>query len=169
VLRAGAVTIIAAALILPAVKTTFGITAQSGGPLGFRLAAHGLAGKVTSKGEIQAVDKLCAAIPRDSSVVFVSYQLFRNLGQDVRGMCGVPTAASLRSDPAYVQMLIASIQHAGRRPVVLSAKPSLLAEYGSPVRKVMNLHTQVNPHSLTWAPMNTDKIKMEIWMSEFSR
>jgi hypothetical protein len=169
VLRAGAVAIIAAALILPAVKTSFGIGVQSGRSVGYRLSANGLAEKVTSKGEIRAMNKLCAAIPRDSSVVFVSYQLYRNMGQVVRGMCGVPTAASLKSDPGYVHMLVASIQRAGRRPVVLSAKPSLLAEYGAPVTKVMNLHTQVDPHSLTWAPRDTDKIMMEIWMSEFSR
>ena len=169
VLRAGAVAIIAAALILPAVLTSFGITARSGGSSGYQLSANGLASKVTSKGEIPAVNKLCAAIPSDSSVVFVSYQLYRNMGQVVRGMCGVPTAASLHSDPGYVHMLVASIQRAGRRPVILSAKPSLLAEYGAPVKRVMNLHTQVDPHSLIWAPKDTDKIMMQIWMSEFSR
>ena len=169
VLRAGAVAIVGAALILPAVKTTFGISAQQGGPLGYRLAANGLGLKATSKGEIAAMDHLCAAIPRDSSVVFVSYQLFRNIGQDVRGMCGVPTAASLRSDPASVQKLIASIQRVGRRPVVLATTAKLLAEYGAPTKKVVALHTNVDPHALTWAPMDTDRIKMIIWMSEFSR
>jgi hypothetical protein len=166
VLRAGAVAIVGAALVLPAVKTTFGINA---GQSGYRLAANGLALKVTSKGEIAAMDNLCARIPRDSSVVFVSYQLFRNIGQDVRGMCGVPTAASLRSTPSYVKMLIASIQRAGRRPVLLATTAKLLAEYGAPTRKVMALHTDVDPHALTWAPMDTDRIKMIIWMSEFSR
>jgi hypothetical protein len=162
VLRAGAVVIIGAALILPAVKTTFGISVQ---PLG----ANGLATKVTSEGEIPAVNNLCAQIPRDASVVFVSYQLFRNIGQDVRGMCNVPTAASLRSDPAYVKMLIRSIQRVGRRPVVLATTQNLVAEYGAPTKRVMDLHTQVDPHSLEWAPVDTDKIKMIIWMSEFSR
>ena len=162
VLRAGAVAIIGAALILPAVKTSFGISAQ---PLG----ANGLATKVTSKGEIRAMNGLCARIPHDASVVFVSYQLFRNIGQDVRGMCGVPTAASLRSDPAYVQKLIASIQRVGRRPVIMATTANLLAEYGAPTKKVMALHTDVDPHSLEWAPVDTDRIKMIIWMSEFSR
>jgi len=169
VLRVGAVGVLGAALILPAVKTSFGISAQSGGPVGYRLTANGLALKVTSKGEIAAVNNLCAAIPRDASVVFVSYQLFRNIGQDVRGMCGVPTAASLQSAPVYVNRLIASIQRAGRRPVVLATTAKLLTEYGAPTRRVMALHTDVDPHALTWAPRDTDRIKMIIWMSEFSR
>lgn len=162
VLRAGAVAIIGAALILPAVKTSWGISVQ---PLG----ANGLASKATSKGEIAAMNDLCARIPRDASVVFVSYQLYRNIGQDVRGMCNVPVAASLRSDPAYVKMLIADIQRIGRRPVVLATTQSLVAEYGAPTKRVMDLHTQVDPHSLVWAPVDTDKIKVVIWMSEFSR
>lgn len=162
VLRVGAVAIMAAALILPGVKTSFGISAH---PLG----ASGLATKVTSKGEIKAMDSLCAQIPHDASVLFVSYQLFHNIGQDVRGMCGVPTAASLRSDPASVQKLIASIQRVGRRPVVLATTARLLAEYGAPAKRVMALHTQVDPHSLVWAPVDTAPIKIIIWMSEFSR
>jgi hypothetical protein len=167
VLRAGAVAILGAALILPAVMTSWGIKAQPGGPLGYRLRANGLASKVTSQGEIPAMNNLCAAIPRNASVVFVSYQLYRNIGQDVRGMCDVPTAASLHSDPTYMKMLIASIQRVGRRPVVLATTQNLVAEYGAPTRRVMNLHTQVDPHSLLWAPVDTDKIKVVIWMSEF--
>jgi hypothetical protein len=68
-----------------------------------------------------------------------------------------------------VQLLIADIQRTGRRPVLLSSKATLLAEYGSPSRRVMNLHTRVDPHALLRPPLNTDPIKMEIWMSEFSR
>jgi hypothetical protein len=162
VLRAGAVAIIGAALVLPAVKTSFGISVS---PLG----VNGLATKATAKGEIAAVNNLCAQIPHDASVVFVSYQLFRNIGQDVRGMCNVPTAASLRSDPAYVKGLIESIQRVGRRPVVLATTANLVAEYGAPTKRVMALHTQADPHSLEWAPVDTDKIKMIIWMSEFPR
>ena len=161
-MRAGAVVIIGAALVLPAIKTSWGISAQ---PLG----ANGLATKATSKGEIPAMNNLCAQIPKDASVVFVSYQLYRNIGQDVRGMCNVPTAASLRSDPAYVQNLIRDIQRVGRRPVVLASTQNLVAEYGAPTKRVMDLHTQVDPHSLEWAPVDTDKIKVVIWMSEFSR
>ena len=133
------------------------------------VGANGLASKAVSKGEIAAVNNMCAQIPHDASVVFVSYQLFRNIGQDVRGMCDVPTAASLRSDPAYVKGLIASIQRVGRRPVVLATTAKLLAEYGAPTKRVMALHTQGDPHALEWAPVDTDKIKMIIWMSEFPR
>jgi hypothetical protein len=161
-LRVGAVAIIAAALVLPAVKTSWGISAH---PLG----ANGLATKATSTGEVPAMNGLCAQIPRDASVVFVSYELYRNVGQDVRGMCNVPTAASLQSDPASVKMLVADIQRAGRRPVILATTERLVAKYGVPAKRVMDLHTTVDPHSLVWAPVDTDKIKVVIWMSEFSR
>jgi hypothetical protein len=169
VVRAGVVAVIAAALILPAVKTTFGIAHKAGGPLGTRLVAVGLADKVTSKGEIAAVDKLCSAIPRDSSVLFVSYQLYRNMAQDVRGMCGVPTALALHNNPTVVGQLIAGIQRAGRRPVLLASNTTALAPYNAPVKQVMDLHTQVNAHALVRAPVITDWIKMDIWMSEFPR
>ena len=59
----------AAALVLPTAVTTFGPGIKHGGPLGIRLAADGLAFKTTHRGEIGAVDGMCAAIPRGSSVV----------------------------------------------------------------------------------------------------
>ena len=142
VLRAVLVAIVGAALILPAVKTTFGIAHRSGGPTGIRLEAVGLAGKVTSQGEVAAVDGLCAAIPRNSSVLFVSYQLYRNMGQVVRGMCGVPTAVAIHNDPRQVQALIADIQRAWPTScaAVVQGNTSSLNTARHP-GGLMNLHT----------------------------
>ena len=61
-----------ALLVVPATITTFGLRVRHGGPVGIRLAADGLAFKKTYQGEIAAVDRMCAAIPRGSSVVFLS-------------------------------------------------------------------------------------------------
>ena len=169
VVRGAVVAVLAAALILPAAKTSFGLTDRQGGPLGIRIAAVGYADKVTYKGEIAAVDNLCAAIPAHSSVLFVSQQLGREMAQVVRGMCGDPAAVVVQHGRKTVQELIADIQRAGRRPVLLASSAADLLGYGSQPRQVMNLHTQADPHDLVTPPLNTRKLKMGIWMSELSR
>jgi hypothetical protein len=169
VIRAGVVALIAAALILPAVKTTFGITDKAGGPAGIRLAAVGLADKVTFKGEIAAVEGLCKAIPADSSVLFVSSKLGRSMAQVVRGMCGVPAGIVAQHGPKHVQQLIADIQRAGRRPVLLASSAAVLAPYGAPARQVMKLRTRGDAHNLVAPPRNTPKLNFDIWMSELPR
>ena len=61
----------AALLLVPPAVTAFGLGIRYGGPLGIRPVAHGLAVKRTYAGEIGAVNRLCAAIPPDSSVVII--------------------------------------------------------------------------------------------------
>ena len=95
VVHAGVMACCVAALVLPAAVTTFGLRVASGGPVGIRLAAKGLAVKRTYEGEIPAVNGMCAAIPRDASVVFIGGSQggdAARLTQVVRGMCGVPAA-----------------------------------------------------------------------------
>src|SRR5450755_4564663 len=87
-----AVALGAAALVLPAAQTTLGLGIRDGGPLGLRPAAAGLAFTPTYQGEVQAVRGLCAAIPRDSSVLIVDRRTADNYTQLIRGMCGVPVA-----------------------------------------------------------------------------
>jgi hypothetical protein len=169
VVRVGVTALIAAALILPAVKTTFGITDSAGGPVGIRVAAVGLADKVTFNGEIAAVDGLCKAIPADSSVLFVSSKLGRSMAQVVRGMCGVPAGTVTQTSPKQVQQLVAGIRRAGRRPVLLASSAVVLAPYGAQARQVMNLQTRVDAHALVVPPRTTPKLKFDIWMLELSR
>ena len=92
VIQAGLVTVCSVALVLPAAVTSFGLGVATGGPLGIRPVAHGLAFKRTYAGEIAAVDRMCAAIPRGSSVVIIDGQTASWFTQVVRGMCGDPTA-----------------------------------------------------------------------------
>jgi len=61
VLRAGLATACAALLVLPAAITAYGLGIRSGGPAGIRLAANGLATRVSYPGEIGAVNRMCAA------------------------------------------------------------------------------------------------------------
>ena len=81
-----------ALLLVPAAITTFGLRLRPGGPAGVKIAAVGLAFKTSYQGEVGAVNGLCAAIPRGSTVLFISGDIAGRLAQVVRGMCGSPTA-----------------------------------------------------------------------------
>ena len=76
--------------LVAAAMTTFGLGVKSGSQ-GFRLTADGLASKRTYVGEIAAVGKVCAAIPADSAVLIVDRTMMQQIGEVIRGMCGVPT------------------------------------------------------------------------------
>ena len=161
-----------AALVLPAAVTTFGLKVASGGPVGIRLAANGLASARTYQGEIAAVDRLCAAIPRDASVVFLGGTKAGDaawLTQVVRGMCGVPVASIASPSPQSVPQAVRGIQQAGRRPVLLTGVPSRLAPYGGQIRMIMNLHTTQDENALTTAPTHTLPLDVAVWMSEPAR
>ncbi len=135
-----------AALLLPPAITTFGLGVKTGGPLGISLAADGLASKTTYGGELAAVEGLCAAIPKDSSVLIIDGPVADRFTEVVRGMCGDPTARVTPSDrspdAAMIQPIVRAIQQAGRRPVLLAATASELQPYHGLVRKIMTLSTR---------------------------
>jgi len=168
VLRGSVVAILAAALIIPAVKTTFGIAHRPGGPLGIRIVAVGLADHVTYAGEVAAVDHLCAAIPANSSVLFVDRKTGSELAQVVRGMCGDPTSIVVNPDRQRVLELIADIQRVGRRPVLLAGTPADLLGLGHAVH-VMNLTSRIDGRVLERPPLHTHAAHFHVWMSEFAQ
>jgi hypothetical protein len=157
VIRRGAAVLAAAALVLPAAVTTFGLTFTS---------ADGLATKTTYGGEIAAVDKLCASIPANASVVIVSYPTASRFLQVIRGMCGVPAARLFVPQPDSVQAVVAGIRQAGRRPVLLAAKQAQLSRFGGPVKQVMALHSAGDTHPLTGPPTGTAPLTLTVWMWE---
>jgi hypothetical protein len=168
-LRVGLVTGCVAVLVLPAAITTFGLSVKSGGPVGVRLAAEGLADKTTYGGQIPAVRGMCAAIPRDSSVVFIdsgSGGAADRLTQVVRGMCGVPAARIDHARLASVEQVVRGIEQAGRRPVFLAGARSRLTLYGGKVRLIMRLRSTMDAHNLTTPPMGTWPLNVYVWMSE---
>jgi hypothetical protein len=172
VVRAGLVTCCVAALVLPAAVTTFGLKVRSGGPAGIRLAADGLATARTYEGEIQAVDRMCAAIPRDASVVFIGGTQAGDgswLTQVVRGMCGVPAASIASASLPAVEQVVRGIEQAGRRPVFLTGVPSRLAPYGGQVKLIMGLHSTMDENALTAPPTHTLPFDVEVWMTEPTR
>jgi hypothetical protein len=158
-----------AALIFPAAMTTFGLGVKSGGPVGIRPTANGLAGKVTYGGQIPAVRAMCAAIPSDASVVIVQGGqggVADRMTQVIRGMCGVP-AARIRPVPAAVMgQVLHGIEQAGRKPVLLAGRPDRLTPYGGPVRQIMKLSSTQDMNALTAPPHHTLPFPVNIWMSE---
>jgi hypothetical protein len=163
---------LALALVVPAVITTFGLLHEPGGPATSRNAVAGtkagLAFQRTYGGEIAAVDGLCAAIPKNASVVFLGTRIANNIAQNVRGMCGVPVAILPGSQPSAVRQVSAGIRAAGRVPVLLAARKAQVSAYG-PANEIMNLHTMEDSHTLTSPPTTTWKLAFRVWMSEPSR
>ncbi len=164
VLYAGLACCCVALLVVPAIITTFGLRVRPGGPVGIRLAAEGLAFKKTYQGEVAAVDRMCAAIPRGSSVVFLSGAPADWLTEAVRGMCGDPAAVA--AGPAAAEAAVRGIVRAGRRPVVLGDSRSQLTRYGGQIRQIMRLRTDIDGSALTSPPLGVRPLKLNVWMSE---
>lgn len=168
-LRGGLVTCLVAVLVLPAAITTFGLRVKSGGPVGVRLAAEGMATKTTYGGQIPAVRRMCAAIPRDASVVFIdsgSGGAAARLTQVVRGMCGVPVARIDHAGFDTAEQVVRGIERAGRRPVFLAGARSRLVPYGGDVRLIMRLRSTMDENALTAPPLHTRPLNVNVWMSE---
>jgi len=147
--------------------TSFGLRVATGGPLGVRPVAHGLAVKRTYAGEIAAVNRMCAAIPHRSSVVIIDAQTAAWFAQVVRGMCGEPTAWTDRR-PADIRQVVSAIRQAGRRPVLLGAGRSQVAPYG-PARAVLALRTREDARLRTAPPLSTRPRPIAVWMTEPER
>jgi hypothetical protein len=166
----GSGAVLAAAILLPTAITTYGLGIQRGGPVGFTLTSNSVAHTRTYAGELGAVDGLCAAIPKDSTVVFVDGTAADRLTEVVRGTCGVPTGRITpkhkSAAPAAIEQTVRSIQRAGRRPVLLAAYTSELKPYGGPVRKVMTLSTDIDDGTLMYPPQTTSPYSLDIYLGE---
>jgi hypothetical protein len=166
VVYAGVAAVLVALMVVPAVITTFGLRPRSGGPAGIRLVAEGTAFKRTYQGEIAAVQGMCAQIPRNASVVFISQSPADRLLEAVRGMCDVPAARINFPRHATVENVVRGIVQAGRRPVLLATAPSRLARYGGPIKQVMRLRTHIDGGTLTKPPLEVWSLNINVWMSE---
>jgi hypothetical protein len=173
----GVAALCAAALVLPAARTTFGLAHADRGPVGVTLVADGLATKVTYGGEIAAVSGMCAAIPARASVLIVFGRTEWELSEVVRGMCGVPVAGlipvagrspadGLTADQvATVRRIVRGIRQAGREPVLLAARRAQLRFAGGPRKRIMKLLTAGDEHTLTTPPLGTSPFGVSVWMS----
>jgi hypothetical protein len=162
-IRAAAVTVLGAALVLPATITTFGISYQDS-PHGARLTADGFAGKTTYAGEIAAVNGMCAAIGSNASVVIMSAGTADRMAQVIRGMCGAPAATLAHPTTQTMRTVVRGIRAAGRRPVILAAGGGRLLPYAAKPRRIMVLHVQADEHALTAPPRDTLNLTYTVWM-----
>ena len=156
----------AAALVMPAAMTTFGLGIRDGGPLGVRLVADGWAVKATEAGEIGAVDRMCAALPRNSSVVMMDGTVSGRFTEVIRGMCGYPTAVLPNPARASVQLVVQRIARAGRKPVLLATDRAALSPYGNGTKEVMLLHTHQEVGVKMHPPESINPLDFEVWMLE---
>jgi hypothetical protein len=158
----------AGAIFLPPLIGNFGLGLKSGGPLGLMPASDGLALQRSYVGEIAAVDKICAAIPANSSVLIDDYTMNQQFGEAIRGTCGVPVAGvqtvvpfATRAPGNHIALATAladvrAVERAGRHPVVLAPTRSELAPLGQGVVKfVLDEETSIDEHVTFGTPRNT--------------
>ncbi len=167
-LRAVVFAVLAAALVVPAAVTTFGLAVSDGAGRGIQIADSGLWDKPTFIGEIASVRDLCSALPPKSSVVFISAASGTQLAQAVRGMCGDPAAVVVNPDRRHMRQLIADIRRVGRRPAVLASWPYQLRRYRFRSRQIVRLRSLGDEHTLVSPPERTEPLKLNIWIAEIS-
>jgi hypothetical protein len=152
-----------ASLIIPTALATLDLGFTAGPDR--HLGAHGMAFRKIGAGELTAVNKLCAAIGPDASVVIVDSLTADRFAQVVRGICGTPAAVLTNPSQATVGAVVTGIDNAGRRPVLLAEQQADLANYGGTASEVVNLLTTQEAHNLTAPPTRTWLIHYTVWLS----
>ena len=150
-----------ASLLIPTALTNLDLGIEHGD-----LTAHGMAFRRIGVGELTTVDRLCAAIGTDASVVILDSLTADRFAQLIRGMCGTPTAVLTQPTPGNVDAVVAGIEGAGRRPLLLAQQQAGLAGYGGTPREVVNLLTTQEAHNLTSPPTRTWRIHYTVWMTQ---
>jgi hypothetical protein len=133
----------------------------------------GTAFSPVERGESAAVAGLCAAIPRDASVLIVERVTGDRFTQLVRGLCALPAArvdvvdvAEGTDVPSAADVIRLSdrVKAAGRVPVLLAAEAEQVSPYG-PAVQVMRLRTRQDERSLTDPPNGTWSLSADVWMA----
>jgi hypothetical protein len=154
----------AGAIFLPPMIGNFGLGLKSGGPLGVMPYSDGLALQRTYVGEIAAMDKLCTAIPKGTSVLIVDNIMMQEFGQAIRGMCNVPVAGAVTTPPvgsdtvtdATILGDVRAIENSGHTPLVIgrtSGELEPLLGKGT-VKFILNQGTTIDEHTIFGTPRN---------------
>jgi hypothetical protein len=130
-----------------------------------RLAVRGMALRATYADEKAAVAKLCTAIGPSASVVIVDTVTATWFSQVVRGMCDTPTARMDGAPTTSVEQVIAAIERAGRRPVLLGSTSEGVALVGAVPQQVLNLNTMQDAHVLNGPPAAPWPVTYTVWMA----
>jgi hypothetical protein len=157
----------AGAIFLPAMLGNFGLGLKAAGPVGVMPYSDGLAFQRTYVGEIAMIDKICKAIPANSSVLIADYTMNQQFAEAIRAGCGVPVAGVQTVIPnattapgnniaaATVLADVRAIQKAGRHPIVLAPTSAQLTALGSgTVNYVLNADTSIDGHIIFGTPRN---------------
>ena len=150
-----------ASLLIPTALTTLDLGTTSKG-----VTVRGMAFRRIGAGELTAVNKLCAAIGPNASVVILDSLTADRFAQIIRGICGTPAAVLTNPTKATASAVVQGIEGVGRRPVLLAQQATELTAYGAPPREVVNLLTTQEAHNLTAPPTRTWGIHYTVWMSE---
>ena len=153
------------ALAEPPAAITFGIELSRPANPATRTALSGLAFRRTGAGQVTAVERLCGAIPRHSSVLLLDKVAARAFAPVIRGTCDIPAGILTSSAPGEVDAIISGIERAGRHPVLLASRESELVPYGTSPTQIVNLATQQDSHLLTRPPTSTWPVRYVLWMS----
>ncbi len=142
------------------------------------IATSSFVGQRTERGELAAVDQVCAALRPGDAVVAVDSRGFNEWPQVIRGICGHPAAAlnvhgaplppaQLRSS---AQRLADLVTRSGGRLVLLTAAddPSaarVLAGLGLAPREVTHLVTVEDQRRLVTPPWGSARLVIGVWLA----
>jgi hypothetical protein len=144
----------------------------------------GLAFKRTFVGEVAAMEKLCAGIPRGTAVLFIDNTMYQPFGGAVRDTCDVPVAGvqttipgGLRPatgniiDPKTIVAAVQSIKDSGHQPFVLAPTPAdfapLIKQFGNgTVKLLMVQDVNDDEHIYLGTPRNTAPERFTVYSWE---
>jgi hypothetical protein len=156
----------AVAIVVPAVRTTWGPKISTSG--GIRLTFNGLGDAHTYGGELDAMQHLCKELPSNATVIIVNEGAVDHLMENIRGMCGVPVGGMLTASPTLVESVVSDISATGRTPVILGGSSDNLRPYADTgvVRQVMNLNSTKDPGTLYYPPRHPVRYAVDLWIWE---
>ena len=162
--RAFVAGVCAAVIFLPPMLGSFGLSLSG---------SDGLALTRTYVGEIAAVEKICAGIPKGTSVLVIDHNMWWQFGQPIRGMCNVPVAgvqttpadvfpydASQTIAPATIVAAVQAIIDSHHTPFVIAPTEAefapLIQHFGSgTVKFLMAQDTSIDEHTIFGTPHNS--------------
>ena len=157
--------ICAAALVLPTATTTFGLGYKYGGPLRIRPVAHGLALKTSYKGEIGAVEGLCAAIPAaprsSSSIHAPSTRSPRSSAG-----CAATRRPTSRCGRTAWSRWSATSGRLADGAVAAGGQAVELTPYGGATREIIHLTTRNDQDTATFVPSTYRPDPIVLWLTE---
>lgn len=130
------------------------------------LATAPLLPAATERGQVAAVDRLCARLGPRAAVVVTGTRGRAELPQTLRGLCGLPVVAV--RDPhlaATVPQLRVAATRSGRELVVLAMSPSPLRAAGLTPEQVTALRTREDARMLVRRPTQDVPLSVDVWLA----